>query len=70
MAAGRLLLNVRIGSVHIMNARKFPFVTLYDNPAHRVGSGLDQKTKLRVGEFRSKPKWRPFAAYRLFGLVR
>lgn len=57
---GRMLLNVRIGSVHFMSARRFPFVSTRDNPAHRVGTG----------EFRGKPGWRPFAVYRFFGMVR
>ena len=58
MADGRKAVNIRIGSVHVISGRGFPWLFVHVNAGHKVG-----------GEFRSKPEWRPFAVYRFFGMV-
>ena len=63
----RLWLNIRIGSWHIIATRRAPFIKLNSNPTHRVGSGIDRRTGLQIGEFRNKPGWKRVAVYDFFG---
>jgi hypothetical protein len=69
MAKGQMKVNVRVLHYHVVSTARFPWLKISDNPCHRKGSGLDPKTKLLIGEFRSKPEWRPFEVYRFFGMV-